>query len=109
MEKTKFELDVPERLGALKVLSGVKGNVADMRILHEAMTVLGIPESEYKEFAITVDKKTGMIEWTNNHEVTIELGPRAVVILQNALKKLDDAGDLLPDFPLSLFDKFDVE
>ena len=100
-----MELGVKQRLVLLGTLTGVTGNVAELRILRELREALSFSEEEHKALKLIVND--GQMNWNTKADqpVEIEVGDVARGIVVKQLKALSDQGELADDH-LDIIDLF---
>jgi hypothetical protein len=108
-----MKLDVLDRVTLLGILPPSEGNYVTFKVLTNLKAELSFSEKEIKDYEIVqkpveVNGKTEeRIFWNNNKakEKDIEIGEQANKIIQDALKKLDEAGKI-NEQNASLYEKF---
>ena len=100
-----MEFGIKERLILNASLQGVKGNVAQLRILRKLREELSFSEEEFKKFELR--QEGGNFIWSRTKEESkeIEIGDEARKIIIERLKQLSAQGQLLDDH-LDVIDKF---
>lgn len=100
-----MELGVKERLVLNASLQGVRGNVAQLRILRELREELSFSEEEIKRLELR--QEAGNFIWNPQKEARkkVEIGTEANKIIVERLKELSAEGMLLDDH-LDIIDRF---
>lgn len=100
-----MKLNLPERFETLRLLPD-KGNFATLKIVENMKLSLAPSEDEFKHFEIV---QTGdQIVWNSIkglEDVDISIGEKATDIIVDALKKLDETGNLTEPC-MSIYEKF---
>lgn len=99
-----MELSVMERLLLLEMLPA-EGDVTTLRILLDLRRDLSFSEQEHA--AIKLVQDNGRVTWDRTQEKVkdVEIGPKAVSAIRDALQKLNNAKKLR-ETHLSLWDRF---
>lgn len=97
-----MRLGVGDRIVILSILPS-EGDLATIRIVHDLRQALSFTEEEHKAFEIEVTDD-GM-KWEGGEVKEIPIGPRAHVLIAEALEALDKEEKLTEDF-LDIWDKF---
>jgi len=100
-----MELGVKQRIVLLGTLSGVTGNVTELRILRELREALSFSEEEHAVLGLVVND--GQMNWNTEADqpVEIEVGDVARKVIVTQLKILSDQGQLADDH-LDIIDLF---
>ena len=107
-----MELNVLDRITLLGILPA-EGSYLTYKILTNLRTELSFSEAELKDCEIVqrpveVGGKTeDRIFWSKSIDKKIEIGEQAKKIIQEAMKKMDDAGKV-SEQNISLYEKFMV-
>jgi len=103
-----MELNVKQRLVLLQVVPVEGVRMTDLRIARELQLKLGFTEEEQVRFGF-VQEDTRLI-WNEKEDVPVDIkiGPRAHVLIQDALKKLDEEKKLTLDH-IELWDLFECD
>jgi len=103
-----MELNIKQRLMLLNVLPVENVRMTDLRIARELQLKLGFTEEEQQRFGF-VQEDTRLI-WNEAKDVPVDIkiGPRAHVLIQDALKKLDEEKKLTLDH-IELWDLFECD
>ncbi len=99
-----MKLDVGERIVLLSSLPK-EGDLPTIRIVHELRQALSFTEEEHK--ALDIHPDSDQILWDIDAEKhkDIPIGPRAHVLIEDTLKRLDVEKSITEDH-LSLWEKF---
>ena len=99
-----MELGIGDRLILLSILPK-EGDLATVRIVHELRQGLSFTEEEHKSCEIRLEGDG--IVWASGGDVTkeISIGPKAHVLITEALEKLNNEEALTEDH-LSVWEKF---
>jgi hypothetical protein len=105
-----MKLNIGERLN-LGALLPTQVSLADHRILRELRDSLGVSEQEYLDYEIVQHKdangNVSSIQWNVGKEAAdIAIGPRALEIITDHLKMLDENNVAVSASALELYDKF---
>ena len=102
-------LSIRERLMLMQVLP-TEGDFTTLKLVREMREGLSFDEEEHAKAHFVVDGEGGRITWDPEIQFDKELdfGPRATVVVLDALEKLDRAGQLRLE-ALELCDKFGYE
>lgn len=100
-------LSVLERLTLLSILPE-KGNLTTIQIVARLRENLSFTEKEHKvlQFREEGEGDKKQLRWTPIPDAEVEVGLKAVSIVHDVLKALDDAESLTPQH-ISLCEKFD--
>jgi len=103
-----MELNVKQRLMLLNVLPVENVRMTDLRIARELQLKLGFTEEEQARFGFVQDDTR--LTWNQDADepADIKIGPRAHVLIQDALKKLDEEKKLTLDH-LDIWDLFECD
>ena len=96
-------LTIMERMMALGVLPE-KGNLAQIRLHNGLINKLGLSAEEMTEYEVKQEGDQMLWRQDLPQEKDIDLKPAEVVFIADALKKKNDAGELVPQH-LTLYDK----
>ncbi len=103
-----MDLSIIERLLLLPILPA-EGNLTTLRIARKLRESLSFSEKEHEDYE---SKQEGNeIKWNvagQQYVKDVEIGPKALVMVEDALRKLDKDGKVT-NIHLILFDKFKVE
>ena len=103
-----MQFGIKERINLLGLLPR-EGNFIDMKVIRALQNALSFSEADHKDFELQVEGEGGgqRILWNETKEKPKEvaIGPRARVLIENALKKLDETGKIGKGH-LRLFDLF---
>lgn len=101
-----MELGVKQRVVLLGTLTGVTGNVTELRILRELREALSFSEEEHAALKLIVDGD-GRMQWETEADQPkeIEVGDVARKVIVTQLKMLSDQGELADDH-LDIIDLF---
>ena len=100
MERTP--LSIYDRILLRNILPPT-GDIITMRVLADLHKALGFTEEELAEFEIKqVDER---ISWKNGRLVPIEIGPKAIRIIVEALEKLNEEKKITIEL-VSLYERF---
>lgn len=99
-----MKLDVRERLVLLSVLPQ-EGNFITLKVLRKLKEVLSFSEEEIKQYNFVQNEDK--VTWDDKAEQSkeIEIGEKAIDIIKEALKKLDEQKKLR-DEHFSIYEKF---
>jgi len=103
-----MELNVKQRLVLLQVVPVEGVRMTDLRIARELQLKLGFTEEEQQRFGFV--QEDTRLRWNEAEDapVDIKIGPRAHVLIQDALKKLDEEKKLMLDH-IELWDLFECD
>ena len=103
-----MELNVKQRLMLLNVVPVEGVRMTDLRIARELQLKLGFSEEEQQRFGFA--QEDTRLTWNQAEDVPVEIkiGPRAHVLIQDALKKLDEEKKLTLDH-VDLWDLFECD
>ena len=90
-----MELNVGQRLALLSVVPTEGVRMTDLRIARELRFKLGFTEEEQQQFQFREENER--LVWDDDVSVDIKIGPRAHVLIQDALKKMDEEKTLTVD------------
>ena len=85
-----MKLTVRHRLGLLGIIPIDGVRMTDLRIAREMRLKIGFTEEEHARFQITQEGERVFWNELADEPVEIEIGPRGHVLIQDALKKLDE-------------------
>lgn len=99
-----MELGVGDRIVLLSILPS-EGDLSTVRIVHDLKQALSFSEEEHKSLNITVEGDK--VTWGTGADGAkeIPIGPRAHVLIGDALKGLDEEKKITEDH-LGLWEKF---
>lgn len=97
-------LNVPERLSILSILPK-EGDYTTLKILRELRMSLSFTEEELSEWNVRNDEETGSIHWDTNGEAEIPVGEKAMGIIVDALRKLNNS-NRLEEHTMDVYEKF---
>ena len=99
-----MKLSVRERLVLLSVLPQ-EGNFITLKVVRKLREGLSFSEEELKQYKFVQDK--GRVTWDDSVEQSkaIEIGTQAKIIIQDALKKLNE-DKKLKDEHFTIYEKF---
>ena len=100
-----MKLNLPERIEALQLLPE-QGSFATLKIVNDLRMSLAPTEEETEKFEIR--QEGNQIFWNpkaNTIEVDIEMGNKAIDIIKDGLKKLDET-EALGARHITLYEKF---
>jgi hypothetical protein len=99
-----MKLHVGERIELSKLLPLPKeADYMTFKILIDLRSALSFTEKEFKEFEIS--QKDGRISWKKSTPKEIKIGDTVIEMLQEPLKKLNEAKKL-NEFSFPLYEKF---
>lgn len=100
-----MELGVKQRIVLLGTLTGVTGNITELRILRELREALSFSEEEHAALGLIVND--GQMNWNTEGDQPkeIEVGDVARKVIVTQLKMLSDQGELADDH-LDIIDLF---
>ncbi len=101
-----MKLDVRERLILLSILPA-EGNFITLKVVRKLRESLSFNEEELKTYRFVQEEQR--VTWDDKAEQSklIEIGTQAKIIIQNELKKLNDADPpKLRDEHYSIYEKF---
>jgi len=100
-----MEFKTFDRLILLNILPK-EGNYTDIKIVRKLREELSFDEAEQAALQLTLGEG-GAVKWKPEADLPkeIEIGPRAKVIIEDLLKKLDKEGKIKEEH-LSLYEKF---
>ena len=103
-----MELNIKQRLMLLQVLPIENARIIDLRICRDLQLKLGFTEEEQQQFGFVQNENR--LTWNEGADVPvdIDIGPRAHVLIVDALKKLDEEKKLTVDH-VELWDLFDCD
>ena len=103
-----MELNIKQRLMMLNVLPVEGVRITDLRIVKELQLKVGFTEEEQQQFGFVQNENR--LTWNEGADVPvdIDIGPRAHVLIVDALKKLDEEKKLTVDH-VELWDLFDCD
>ena len=103
-----MELNVKQRLMLLNVVPVEGVRMTDLRIARELQLKLGFSEEEQQRFGFVQDDQR--LTWNQEADVPadIKIGPRAHVLIVDALKKMDEDKKLTLDH-VDLWDLFECD
>ena len=103
-----MELNVKQRLILLNVVPVENVRMTDLRIARELQLKLGFSEEEQQRFGFVQDDQR--LTWNQEADVPadIKIGPRAHVLIVDALKKMDEDKKLTLDH-VDLWDLFECD
>ena len=103
-----MELNVKQRLMLLNVVPVEGVRMTDLRIAQELRLKLGFSEEEQARFGFA--QEDTRLTWNQAEDVPVEIkiGPRAHVLIQDALKKMDEEKKLTLDH-VDLWDLFECD
>jgi hypothetical protein len=87
----KVKLNVLERITLLGILPA-EGNYLTFKILMDLKALLSFTEEEIKRYGIT--EADGLIHWQMSSDAELNIGEKAMDIIMQSLKKLDEQGKL---------------
>ena len=92
-----MELNIKQRLALLNVVPVEGVRMTDLRIAKELQLRLGFTEEEQAQFGFV--QADDRLNWNQEADgpVDIKIGPRAHVLIVDALKKLDEEAKLTLD------------
>jgi len=99
-----MKLDVRERLVLLAILPA-EGNFVTLKVVRKLRESLSFSEEEIKQYKFV--QKEGSVSWDDKAEQSklVEIGTQAKIIIQDALKKLDEQ-QKLKDEHFTIYEKF---
>lgn len=99
-----MQLSVKSRLLLLNLLPA-QGNITTIRVVHDLRRALSFSEQEHKELSLR--QTTEGVSWDHIKEQPkeIEIGPRALVLIEDTLKDLDKQKKLTEDH-IELYELF---
>ena len=99
-----MKLDVRERLILLSVLPA-EGNFITLKVVRKLKDDLSFSEEEIKQYKFV--QKENQVTWNDKveQEKLVTIGTQAKIIIQDALKKLDE-DKKLRDEHFTIFEKF---
>lgn len=98
-----MELGVGDRIVLLSLLPR-EGDLTTIRIVHELRQALSFTEEEHK--ALNIRSEGDVLAWDGvGGTKEIPIGPHAHVLISDALKKLNDEGQVTEDH-LGVWEKF---
>jgi hypothetical protein len=102
-----MRLSVTDRLSILNILPK-EGDITTLRILQDLISRVGFTEDEYA--AWNIRSEDTQIKWDSAaaHDVEIEIGPKAFVLIAEALDNLEKTRRLRMEY-LGLYEKFHKE
>jgi hypothetical protein len=97
-------LTIKERLLLLSVLPE-KGDIVSIRIVRQLRESLSFSEEDHARLGIK--SADGIVQWDDKvpQDTEVEIGPKAHLLIAEALNKLSESKALTEDF-ISLWDKF---
>jgi hypothetical protein len=100
-----MELDIKQRLLLLAVIPVEGVRMTDLRIARELQLKVGFTEEEQVQFGFVQDGDR--VTWDSDADkpVDIKIGPRGHVLIQEALKKMEEEQKLTVDH-IDLWDLF---
>jgi hypothetical protein len=100
-----MELDVKQRLMLLQVVPVDGVRMTDLRIARELQLKLSFTEEEQQRYGFA--QQGDRMEWDTEADVPVDIkiGPRGHVLIQDALKKMDEEKTLTVDH-VDLWDLF---
>ena len=103
-----MELNIKQRLMLLNVVPVDGVRMTDLRIARELQLKLSFTEEEQARFGFVQDDQR--LTWNQDEDVPVDIkiGPRAHVLIQDALKKLDEDKKLTLDH-IELWDLFECD
>jgi len=110
LARRNMKLNIQERIVLLQVLPA-EGDFVTLKVLRDLRAVLGFSEEDHKKFkieTITDDEGKASITWdfkVGAKETEVEMGDKAVEIVKESLKKLDEEKKLQPQH-FSVYEKF---
>lgn len=108
-EAKTVNINIGERLAAIKIFDAFKGGLATLRVLLEDVKQLPITEDEWKEAGLTkTAQPDGSETWKWNETVTkdVTFQPESIEYLKEAVKVKSDSGEItLQDIPLSTLEQ----
>lgn len=100
-----MKLTIMERFKCLEVLPE-RANLSDIKIIHQTRMALSFSEEEQKEYGfITKRERTTWNSDKQDEKKDIKLGNKAMVIIAEALKQLDERRELTEQH-IALYQKF---
>lgn len=106
----RYPLNVAERIHLIAILP-LEGDVTTLRIVRELRETLSLTEEEHRDFGVTTEEHEGQVtfKWSNPQAAMtpreIEFRPKALAIIVEALKRLNQAKRLRAEL-LPLYDLF---
>ena len=103
-----MELNIKQRLMLLQVVPVENVRMTDLRIARELQLKLGFTEEEQQRFGFA--QADDRLTWNQEADVPVDIkiGPRAHVLIQDALKKLDEEQKLTLDH-VDIWELFDCD
>ena len=98
-----MELNIPERLMILDILSTISGNFATLKIVRDLQDNISFSEKETADNSITTNDDG--FHWKGNGIKEIDFGKRGMEIVVNVLKKLDAEEKLTQNY-YTIYEKF---
>jgi len=92
-----MELNIKQRLVLLQVVPVEGVRMTDLRIARELQLKVGFTEEEQERFGFVQDDER--LQWNQEADepADIKIGPRGHVLIQDALKKMDEEEKLTLD------------
>lgn len=97
-----MKLNVLERITLMQILPQ-EGTYASYKIFTDLRAQLSFNEEEYKRFGM--HETQGQITWQKSEDRDFLFGEKAISIIQESLKKLDEAGKITLQTS-TLYEKF---
>ena len=102
-----MKLGIRDRIVLLNILPA-EGDFITLKIVHDLRSALAFSEQDLKDYEITSEDNA--VRWSEAKEAElgqkeIEIGPKALSVIVELLKKLSEAGKLV-EGNLSVYEKF---
>lgn len=104
--KMKYKLSVLERITLRNLLSSYQGTVLTAKIVRDIMFKLEFDEKELKHIDLE-ELPDGNVKWEPSRDdgKEVDIGEKAMEIIQNQFKKLDEQGKINLQI-LDVFERF---
>lgn len=97
-----MKLKIAERIILQQILPK-EGDIVSIRIIRDLQNALSFSEAEIKQFKIR--QEDGRVHWNDDAEKEIKIGNQALVIIVDALKKINETKKLDINL-ISIYEKF---